>query len=178
MDKVLIYRYFGGLKELLGVFAEQGGFWPRTEEIVHKEPGPQGEIPRSAASVALLKGYLRELRNNPAAQEILKEELIRRDGLACETAEIREVQGKELIESLSIDASVIDVMDLTAVGALLSAGMTYLLLRSSTTGKYLGMDLDSEKEWDRIEKAMEYIVNAVFHYAEHKDDRNGKKSFA
>lgn len=166
MDKVLIYRYFGGLKELLGAFAEQGGFWPSTEEIVHKEPGTHEDIPRSAASVALLKGYLRELRKNPAAQEILKEELIRRDGLACETAESREIQGKELIESLSIDTSVTDVMDLTAVGALLSAGMTYLLLRSSTTGKYLGMDLNSEKEWDRIEKTMEYIVNAVFHYAE------------
>jgi hypothetical protein len=172
VDKVLIYRYFGGLSELLRAFAEQGEFWPSTEDITRSLPSYLKKLPGSAASIAVLKGYLRELRKNPAAQEILREELIRRDGLACETAEAREKQRKDLIDSLALDPSVTDFMDITAVASLLSAGMTYLLLKGKTTGKYLGMDLNSEQDWNRIEEAAEDIVSAVFHYAEYKRARN------
>ena len=33
VDKVLIYRYFGGMPELLRAFGVSGDFWPTFEEL-------------------------------------------------------------------------------------------------------------------------------------------------
>ncbi len=172
VDKVLIYRYFGGLKELLHVFVEQGGLWPKTDDITTDDPGTLKDLPLPQASIVLLKGYLRELRNNPSAQEILREELVRRDGLASETAVAREKQGRDLVNILKLEPGLSENIDITAVASLLSAGFTYLLLRAKTTGVYLGMDLKSEEDWDRIEMTLEEIVRAIFNYAEQKQNKD------
>ena len=34
VDKVLIYRYFGGLPELLRAFMTSGEFWPEFEDVM------------------------------------------------------------------------------------------------------------------------------------------------
>ena len=34
VDKVLIYRYFGGLEGLIKAYAEDGDFWPGVEELI------------------------------------------------------------------------------------------------------------------------------------------------
>ena len=172
VDKVLIYRYFGGLKELLHVFVEQGDLWPKTDDITTDDPGTLKDLPLPQASIVLLKGYLRELRNNPSAQEILREELVRRDGLASETAVAREKQGRDLVNILKLEPGLSENIDITAVASLLSAGFTYLLLRAKTTGVYLGMDLKSEEDWDRIEMTLEEIVRAIFNYAEQKQNKD------
>jgi len=33
VDKVLIYRYFGGLSELIADFGREGNFWPSIKEL-------------------------------------------------------------------------------------------------------------------------------------------------
>jgi AcrR family transcriptional regulator len=38
-DKVLIYRYFGGLSGLLAAYAEEGDFWWTVEDLL-REPLP------------------------------------------------------------------------------------------------------------------------------------------
>src|SRR5262245_61271359 len=38
VDKVLIYRYFGGLPGLLEAFAQRGDYWPSAEELVGDDP--------------------------------------------------------------------------------------------------------------------------------------------
>ena len=37
VDKVLIYRYFGGMPELLRTFAEEGDFWPQLSELAGED---------------------------------------------------------------------------------------------------------------------------------------------
>jgi len=162
VDKVLIYRYFGGLQELLHAFAEQGDYWPATNDITSEDREHIRDLPPAEASIALLKGYLRELKGNPSALEILRGELMSRNELALETAESREKQGRELINLLDLQPELREKMDVTAVAALLSAGFTYLLLRAKTSGSYLGMDLHSEENWQRIEKALDQLVRSVF----------------
>ena len=38
VDKVLIYRYFGGLPELLAEWGRSGRFWPRVDELLGADP--------------------------------------------------------------------------------------------------------------------------------------------
>ena len=49
-----------------------------------------------------------------------------------------------------------------AVGALLVAGTTYLVVRSRTFDFYAGVDLRREKGWQQFEQAIDLITSRVF----------------
>ncbi len=161
VDKVLIYRYFGDLPGLLREFASSGDYWPSMNSLI-ENAGRTPCLPEASnLAVALLKGYIREIRNSPSAQELLLGELVSRNELSEASARKRERQGADLIEVLvkaSPDAGKVDV---AAMGALLSAGLTFLMLRGRTSESYLGIDISSEEGWERIERAMEGLVRGV-----------------
>ncbi len=161
VDKVLIYRYFGDLPGLLREFASRGDYWPSMDGLV-EEVGEGRRPPRAAdLAVALLKGYMRGLRDSPTAQELLLGELVSRNELSEASARKRERQGADLIEALVGAAPDARAVDVTAMAALLSAGLTFLMLRARTSEAYLGIDISSEEGWGRIERAMEELVRSV-----------------
>jgi hypothetical protein len=49
IDKVLIYRYFGGLPELLRAWGASGRFWPSIDELLGDEPRRVLELPEANA---------------------------------------------------------------------------------------------------------------------------------
>jgi len=157
IDKVLIYRYFGGLPELLAAFARRSEFWPDEEELLQGAP-PRGDRPDVAA--AALKGLLRGLRSRPMTQEVLRWELSASNELTGRLAAVREEQGVRTLRKLGIDGATAGA-DLPAVAALLSAGITYLVLRSTSGQSWLGVSLASARGWKRIERAIELIVRRV-----------------
>ena len=161
VDKVLIYRYFGDLPGLLREFASSGDYWPSMKTLI--ENAEKAPLPPDDAdlAVALLKGYIHELRGSTSAQELLLGELVSRNELSEASARKRERQGADLIEALVSAAPEAEDKDVAAMGALLSAGLTFLLLRSRTSDAYLGIDISSGKGWERIEKAMEELVRGV-----------------
>ena len=73
VDKVLIYRYFGGLAGLLEAVAEEPDLWPTVDEVL-TEAGIDEDRPGDASTLAdavapLLGAYMRLLRRRPAALE-------------------------------------------------------------------------------------------------------------
>ncbi len=161
VDKVLIYRYFGDLPGLLREFASGGDYWPSMEDLVEKAEGDNRPPGASELAVALLKGYIRELRDSTSAQELLLGELVSRNELSEASARKRERQGADLIEALVRSDPEAERVDVAALGALLSAGLTFLMLRARTSEAYLGIDISSEEGWGRIERAMEELVRGV-----------------
>jgi AcrR family transcriptional regulator len=159
VDKVLIYRYFGGIPELLRTYAEEGDFWPTAEELL---AGLRGKLPPSNADLAakLLIEFGRALRRRPITQEIMRWELLERNELTDALAHYREEQGMKLIRMVR-DARGLD-LDIQALGSLLSAGQTYLILRSKTAAVYNGLRLGSDRDWNRIEKNIEHLVRLAF----------------
>jgi len=162
VDKVLIYRYFGDLPGLLREFASSADYWPSMKVLI--ENAEKASFPPHAAdlAVALLKGYIRELSGSTSAQELLLGELVSRNELSEASAKKRERQGADLIEALKRAAPGAESIDIAAMGALLSAGLTFLMLRARTSDAYLGIDISSEGGWLRIEQAMEELVRGVF----------------
>ena len=71
-----------------------------------------------------------------------------------------------MIEALKRAAPGAESFDIAAMGALLSAGLTFLMLRARTSDAYLGIDISSEGGRNRIEKAMEDLVRGFFHSRE------------
>jgi AcrR family transcriptional regulator len=161
VDKVLIYRYFGGLPALLRAYADQGSFWPTVSEQLGSLSGrPEGS---SLVGIAteLLTQHLRALRKRPRTQEIMRWELQQRNELTEELARAREKQGAELVGLLPVNTSRVNELDALAMAAIVHAGITYLVLRSKTADVYMGVDLGKESGWKRIEAAVGRIVEAV-----------------
>ena len=124
--------------------------------------------------VALLKGFMRGLQDSPTAQELLLGELVSRNELSEASARKRERQGADLVEALVRAAPDAGGVDVTAMGALLSAGLTFLMLRARTSEAYLGIDISSEEGWERIERAMEELVRGVLGDGGSRGDDGGR----
>ena len=154
-DKVLVYRYFGGLDGLLEAYARTAEFWPTDEELAPSGAGPD---PGARAS-AMLAGLVRGLRRRPRTQDILAWELVEQNPLARRTADARERAGLRLLAALPPDAA--PGTDLPAVAALLSAGLTYLVLRARTAPAWLGVSLRDEQGWERLQRAADAVIRAL-----------------
>lgn len=158
VDKVLIYRYFGGLPELLAAFARRSEFWPDEEELLREVP-PRAGMPAIAAGT--LKALLRGLRSRPMTQEVLRWELSASNDLTGKLAAVREEQSLRTLRKIGIDGDAPSRSDLPAVAALLSAGITYLVLRSTSGQPWLGVSLQGAEGWKRIEGAIDLVVRRV-----------------
>ncbi|MDR3724935.1 MAG: helix-turn-helix domain containing protein [Terracidiphilus sp.] len=158
VDKVLIYRYFGGMPELLKAFAAESDFWPGIEELM-QEAGQMsaGDTALDRAKRIML-AFGRALRKRPLTQEIMRWELQEQNELTETLARHREAQSEKLFEQFG-DAAGVDVR---AVASLLAAGQTYLILRSKNAEVYNGLSLHSETDWRRLEAAAVAILDAVF----------------
>jgi len=93
VDKVLIYRYFGGLPQLFRAFAEKGNFSPSLEEIV---PAVKNQDRKSAEDTFRdapqeIPAWSQRARYGAVTFE---GELAGNNDLVCQTAELRADQGK------------------------------------------------------------------------------------
>jgi AcrR family transcriptional regulator len=160
VDKVLIYRYFGGLPELLAAFARRAEFWPTETELAPGDRATTASEGEADRSIAVLKGLLRGLRQRSLAQEVLRWELAASNELTEKLAAVREEQGLRMLGRITPDP-VRDGLDLPAAAAILTAGITYLVLRSKSAPAWLGVSLRDEEGWERIERALETIIRRV-----------------
>jgi AcrR family transcriptional regulator len=157
VDKVLIYRYFGGLPNLLKAYAEGGDFWPSANELLtavrDRETKTQAEL-----AASLLIEFGRALRRRPITQEIMRWEMLEKNQLTNALAHYREEQGMKL---LSLFRNVGNA-EMQAIAALLGAGQTYLLLKAKTTDVYNGLELKKDNGWKRVEEAIRLLVGLAF----------------
>lgn len=160
VDKVLIYRYFGGIDQLYRAFALEGNTFPSLEEVAE---GRLNEFPNlSAAEKAkvILLGFGRAIRRRPITKELMRWELQERNALSDALAKERERQAQHWLGL----ASDLHGADLPAVTALLVAGQVFLTLRSKTAEVYNGINLHSEIGWKRIEDAVALLSDLFFQH--------------
>lgn len=160
VDKVLIYRYFGGLEELLRVYADEYPAacglpplaWPPREKMF---------LPSVITSM-LLQNQLDELRRRPVAQETIRWELQDSNTLTNLIASVREKMAKEYLARLPFDMERHPECDLGAVLALLHAGISHLVVSAAKLDYYQGIDLKSARGWKRVEQVIGALVDGYF----------------
>lgn len=162
VDKVLIYRYFGGLPELFKELARTSDFWPTIGELIGDGAKKPEQMDFRELSTALLRGRLRELRKRPATQQVMRWELIQRNELTDALHRERESQGEQLFDMLPPPGALSKEIDVPAMAAVLVAGVVYLVLRSNTADTFQGVDLHSEEGWARIERAVGDMISICF----------------
>jgi AcrR family transcriptional regulator len=159
-DKALIYRYFGGLPELLAAYAESASFWPSTEEMAGGTLEALAALPLEARWEKALYHYIAELRRRPLTQEILAWELSERNEVTARLEAVRERRGLALSEVLAQGAP--SGADVAAIAGLFAGAVHYLLLRARKIRLFNGIDLSTEQGWARLQAcALRMVLGAL-----------------
>jgi AcrR family transcriptional regulator len=148
VDKVLIYRYFGGLEGLARTFAQSGEGWPSIEQLLGTNMLGAADLPADDLARRFLSNLIHELRARPVAQEILRAELFDQNELTQTLAAARErtLGALQLLEDAGHENAYI-------ISNVLVAGIIHLLLLSKTRRSFGDLDLTKDETWQRIEQA-------------------------
>lgn len=161
VDKVLIYRYFGGLPELLRAWGESGRFWPRVQDLLGDDPQALLGLPAAERYASFFEHFVHELRRRPLTLEILAAEVGERNELAAILEAEREQWGEQAVRVLGgpeMQARPF-VQDVTLV---LVAGVQYLLLRSRRIRVFGGVDIQRDAGWQRLLRAIASLARVMF----------------
>ena len=160
VDKVLIYRYFGGLPELIVAFGREGNFWPSIKELAGGDVEAYGRLPATEQLSQLSRNFMNAIRTRPITQEILAWEMIERNEL---TAELETIRENTMMNFFDMFFPATDTgPDIAAMGAIIGAGISYLVSRARQITIYNGVNLDTETGWRRLERAMETMIRGLF----------------
>jgi AcrR family transcriptional regulator len=160
VDKVLIYRYFGGLPELLERWGRSGQFWPSVDEVLGAQPQAYLALPAAERYTRFLDCFIDGLRARPLTLEILAAEVVERNELTAILEAQREQWGEQAARLLGGNdfAQRPELLDLTL---LIVAGIQHLLVRGRKIRVFGGIDLQSDAGWARLKAALAHMAREL-----------------
>jgi AcrR family transcriptional regulator len=153
VDKVLIYRYFGGLPELLEAWGRSGRFWPGVDEITGGDPEAMLALPLAERYALFLERFVDALRARPLTIELLAAEVVERNALTAILEAEREQWGEQVAALLG-GAEFERRPELRGLTLLLIAGVQYLLVRARRIRIFGGIDITSDAGWAQLKSSM------------------------
>ncbi len=159
VDKVLIYRYFGGLPELVLAFSHTVDFWPSLDELLGPEPEKLNDLGADEQMAFFFKSFLRALRRRPMTMNILQWRESENNELATRLDDIRMRSALEFFERLE---NIPDERDLTGIVVIIYSAISSLIIRSQKQSFFGGIDLATEDGWKRIDDAIDLLLHGTF----------------
>ncbi|MBC7484048.1 MAG: TetR/AcrR family transcriptional regulator [Rhizobacter sp.] len=163
VDKVLIYRYFGGLSPLLEAWGASGRFWPDVNELLGSDPAAFNALPAAERYARFIEHFIDSLRARPLTLEILAAEVVERNELTTILEAEREAWGEKAGKLLTGDTLFDQRPELQGLTILLIAGVQYLLVRSRKIRIFGGIDIRSDAGWAELKQAARMMALAVVH---------------
>ena len=165
VDKVLIYRYFGGLAGLLEAVADEPGLWPTVDEVL-AEAGIDGDGPGDGGALAdvvgpLLGAYMRLLGRLPAALEAVAWGSAESNPLSDALARRRSQWGDEVAGRVFRGRKAPADRDIQAVLCVLLAAVDHLMALSRLGDGFNGVELGTDAGKRRIEDAVAVLVHGA-----------------
>ena len=161
VDKVLIYRYFGGMDELLHAFGQSGEFWPSIAEVIGHDPSELVARPIGERWAKGLSRYAQELRRRPVTKEILAWEQIEQNELTAILKQAREEWFVELMTHFPDDSDSTDADVVTTV-LLLVGAIHYFVVRSRLHADFSGVAIDTDEGWQHLDEVISSICQRTF----------------
>ena len=153
VDKVLIYRYFGGLPELLREWGASGRFWPRVADLLGADPDAFHRLDAAERYARFFEHFIDALRERPLTLEILAAEIVERNDLTAILESEREAWGEEASRLLAA-GEFARRPGLRGLTLLLVAGVQHLLVRSRKIRIFGGVDLRTDAGWNELKAAI------------------------
>ena len=161
VDKVLIYRYFGGLPGLVTAWSASGRFWPDLTELLGADGGASLRARPLAERYGLFfDHFIDQLRQRPLTIEILAAEIAERTELTVVLETERERWGEQAFTMLG-GSDIEQVPELRHVTLLLVAGVQYLLVRARTIRVFGGVQLQSDDDWNQIKASIRAMATRM-----------------
>lgn len=160
VDKVLIYRYFGGLPELLRTWGASGRFWPTVDELLGEDPQAVTALPLPDRYALFFDRFIDALRARPLTLEILAAEIVERNELTAILEAEREQWGAKA-EALIGGDDFRRLPHLQGLTLLLVAGVLYLLVRARKIRIFGGIDLVSDAGWSVLKASLRSMAQQL-----------------
>jgi AcrR family transcriptional regulator len=149
VDKVLIYRYFGGLDDLLKAYGKSGDFWPSIAEVIGEDPSDLMQHPLPERWSIGLTRYADALRRRPVTKEILAWEQIEQNELIQVLREAREEWFGELMAHFPDDPDATDA-DLVATVLIIVGAIHYFVVLGRLQDDFSGIAIGADEGWEVI----------------------------
>jgi AcrR family transcriptional regulator len=160
VDKVLIYRYFGGLDALLRTWGASGKFWPSVAELLGDRPQDVLSLPVTDRYAVFFDRFIDALRARPLTIEIMAAEIHERNELTAILEEEREQWGAQA-EAIFAGEEFERNPHLLGITLLLLAGVQYLLVRARKIRVFGGLDLRSDGDWQKLKDSIRAMTKHV-----------------
>ena len=151
-DKVLIYRYFGGLDGLLERFATDKDLWWNIDEIIQENMDEITQYSLAQYLDLLLRRHIKAVQQRPLTQEIMTWEMSDNNPLTVALHKVRSEQGMLLVKKVRLHFSQPNI-DIGGILGIFGAAINYLLIRTRHS--------DSEhkkEEWWRLEQTISSLL--------------------
>jgi AcrR family transcriptional regulator len=165
INKILIYRYFGGLDGLLQAYYRQ----TRSNIIQPIDLEQFRHLPLDQffeKSCDYLIDLYRRIRQDVEAQEFLKAGLLA-DTNTNPIPNEREDQLRQVLDEL---AGIVRIENGRAVAAILSSALTVLSIREQQARPVLGINLHTDEGVQQIEAAFRLIYEGLYLHTKNKLD--------
>lgn len=153
VDKVLVYRYFGKIDDLLAAFGRSADFWPGVDEVI--VPGSEAMDPADRLQ-SFFDHYIEALRIRPLTIEILAMEVNIANPLTAALDAAREEWGIEIARRLG-SGTAFDVAEMNTAVALVSAGIQFVLIRARRTGVFSQIAISSDADWAVVRQHLAWL---------------------
>ena len=160
VDKVLIYRYFGGLDALLRAWGASGRFWPSVDELLGDTPEAVLSLPLADRYAVFFDRFVDALRARPLTIEIMAAEIQERNELTAILEEEREQWGAQA-EAVFGGEQFESRPYLKGITLLLVAGVQYLLIRARKIRVFGGLDLKSDGDWEKLKGSVRAMATEL-----------------
>ncbi len=172
VNKILIYRYFGGLDGLLAAYFQQKRPLAPTEHIdIEQLKNAPLEVVFDTCYAYLIKEY-RLLRQDVETQEFLKADLMSAKGVYNPITSEKEEQVQHLIDGL---ASILQSDYGRPFSAIITSALTLLTLTAQQNKTVFGIDLSSDEGWQQIEVALKNIFRGAYLFTKERLEGSSEK---
>ncbi len=173
VNKILIYRYFGGLGGLLSAYFEQ------TRPVSSVPPIDINQLKNASLEVFFTTCYnylieeFRLLRHDIEAQELLKAKLLSNDGIVHAITAEKERRLVKMVDDLS---AIVHSSHARPFAAILVSSLTLLLFTGQQKRQIMGIDPSTDEGWAEIEQALKNIFQGIYLFTKERLAASAEKS--
>lgn len=159
-DKQLIYRYFGGIDGLMEAIGGDLGDWVKIH--IPEDSGGMFLLTYGDLMERLALLYLDALKADPLVRQIAAWELAEESEQVRRLSEARSKALAAWLERMRGSLQPPKGTDTLSLNALVIAAIQQLVLASVTSGRFAGVSLKTEKDWDKVRGALKRLVHGVY----------------
>ncbi|MDR2121768.1 MAG: TetR/AcrR family transcriptional regulator [Flavobacteriaceae bacterium] len=152
VSKMLIYRYFGSIEELVAQYILKKDYWIN----ISTEAPPLNELGNFIKN--MFQEQIIQMRNDKLLIRLYRWELSSNNHIVEELRKKRESNGIQLVELVSSLTNK-PINEVKVIASLLTASISYLTMLEDVCPVYIGINLQEDKGWQQISEGIDALID-------------------